>query len=371
MIFLKNKIFCFFLLISSCLYGFSDLEEYAHDFFLEIKKIDIKGFSEAFNPSITRWKGRWLMSFRVINASTSKSLVSSATESGIGLVYLDENLNPVGEPQFIYPDHPDKKRACLISEDARLIVDEGRLYMIYSANKEAEVEDGGFRIYVAELDSHGDDFFILSNECLSFFESANPCRREKNWVPFFNNGELLLSYSLYPHKVFKPLLNGSGICETVAKTFPSIVWEWGELRGGTPALKLNEDYYLGFFHSSTNLRTVHSDYQLVPHYFMGAYLFSSKYPFEIKYISPEPIIGPNFYHGLTYEPYWHPLCVVFPCGLIINEDEIWVTYGRQDHEIWIAKVDRKMLVESLIHVSQLPCFNPTCPCVLDTPIRND
>jgi predicted GH43/DUF377 family glycosyl hydrolase len=88
------------------------------------------------------------------------------------------------------------------------------------------------------------------------------------------------------------------------------------------------------------------------------YLFSSKPSFEIKYISPEPIIGPNFYHGLSYEPYWGPVCVVFPCGVVILEEEIWVTYGRQDHEIWIARLDKRKLLDSVIHVSIL---NPDCP----------
>lgn len=354
MFFFQRIIFFLFLTCgSSCafMHAHNDLEEISQDFFLEIKKITLPNYPHAFNPSIIQWKGRWLMSFRLVSHPEEVSSVFSATESDIGLIYLDDELNPVGNPQFISLDHPKMKRPHILAEDARLIVKGGCLYVVYSGNKEEIIEDSGFRVYVAQLDSDKDGFFVVHNECLSSFEGANPERREKNWTPFIYESDLLLSYGLFPHRIFRPYLDGSEHCETIANSLPSFIWEWGELRGGTPAVKLDENYYLGFFHSSTWLKTVHSGNKRIPHYFIGAYLFSSTPPFEIKYISPEPIIGRDFYHGSTYEPYWHPVCVVFPCGIIVNEKDVWVTYGRQDHEIWIAKLDKKKLLKSLIHVS--------------------
>jgi predicted GH43/DUF377 family glycosyl hydrolase len=178
-------------------------------------------------------------------------------------------------------------------------------------------------------------------------------RREKNWTPFIHEDKLLLAYTIDPHLIFRPFLDGSEECETVAKSYPSSIWEWGEIRGGTPAIQLSDDYYLGFFHSSILLNSVHSNNIPILHYFIGAYLFSTKPPFEIKYISPEPIIGNNFYHGAIYKPYWHPVRVVFPCGLIIHNEEVWISYGKQDHEIWIAKLDKRKLLADLIHISTL------------------
>lgn len=356
----KMIFFLYFILsrFDHSLYSEVNLEEFSQDFVLETKKIDIPDYPHAFNPSIIKWKGQWLMSFRVVrdenNISKSIPNIGSASVMDIGLIYLDDELNPIGNPQFIFLDHPNKKRPYLLAEDARLIVNEEHLYLIYSANKEAEIEDSGFRVYVALLDKDDkNNLFCIHNECLSIFEGVNPNKREKNWTPFIFQSELLLSYQIFPHKIFRPLLDGSEYCETVGNSLPSLIWEWGELRGGTPALQLNEDYYLGIFHSSTCLSTIHSNNQSIPHYFMGAYLFSSSPPFNIKYISPEPIIGANFYQGLTYEPYWHPVCVVFPCGLVINENDVWIIYGRQDHEIWIAKLDKKKLIASLIPVSTL------------------
>lgn len=342
-------VFFFFTFIEA----HKDLEEYVQDFILETKRIKIPGYPEAFNPSIIKWKGRWLMSFRVIEFPEQVSSFCSATESELGLIWLDDEFNPVGKPQFIQLDHAYKQRPYLLAEDARLVANEDKLYLIYSANKEAIITDAGFRMYVAELSDDGDCFFAVRNECLSCFEGENPCRREKNWVPFVYENELLLAYQLFPHKIFRPRLDGSECCDTIATSVPSHVWEWGELRGGTPALKLNDSYYLSFFHSCTFLSSVHSNNNCVPHYFIGAYLFSAEPPFEIKYISPEPIIGKNFYHGCKYKPYWHPVCVVFPCGLVIDKNEIWIVYGRQDHEIWMAKFDKCELLDSLIPVSTI------------------
>jgi len=352
-----SKIFVVFSLSISCLsslvYAQKDWEEIAQDFVLETKKIEIPNYPHAFNPSIIKWKGRWLLSFRAISDTAQISTICSASESDLGLVYLDDNLEPIGQPQTIVLDHVAKQRPYLLAEDARLISNENNLYLIFSANKDAIITDAGFRMYVAQLGENDEGFFVIQNECLSVFDGNKSCLREKNWVPFIYNSELLLAYYLFPHKIFRPLLEGSECCELVAKSYPSVTWEWGELRGGTPALPINQDCYLGFFHSQIFTKTVHSNNTVTPHYFMGAYLFSLKPPFEIKYISPEPIVGKNFYHGLLYEHYWHPVNVVFPSGLVIHEDEIWVLYGRQDHEIWIAILDKQGLLDSLIPVSTL------------------
>ncbi len=83
---------------------------------------------------------------------------------------------------------------------------------------------------------------------------------------------------------------------------------------------------------------------------MGAYTFSASPPFEITKISQEPIVGQNFYDGEYYKPYWVPVRCIFPCGFIIEDLYIYISYGRQDHEIWIAKLDKKALLMSLVPV---------------------
>ncbi len=78
--------------------------------------------------------------------------------------------------------------------------------------------------------------FTLDNtECLDCFDHAIYERPEKNWTPFDYYGNLLLSYSIAPHRVLFPHL-GSGYCELFSEAPTSHRWKWGELRGGTPAI---------------------------------------------------------------------------------------------------------------------------------------
>lgn len=347
------KFFGFFLIINSVLFSDVDLEVTSQDFVLETKRIQIPGHLHAFNPSIIRWKEKLIMSFREIPFPYDHNHceLNSAGESRIGIVLLDENFNAISAPQMIVLDDFSYSPMMVSrSEDARLVSIGEKLYLVYSDNKDLEISAGGFRMYIAELDFDGEIFHVKSNECLSRFEGEKKDRREKNWVPFDFHGHFLFAYSLVPHRILMPIL-GTGTCETVVKTKAGVQWNWGELRGGTPALQVDNFRYLAFFHSSKKMSTCHSKGRNIDHYFIGAYTFLAYPPFDILQISREPIVGKNFYHGITYTPYWKPVRVVFPCGYIFDDHYIWIAYGRQDHEIWIVKLDKQGLMDSLVPVN--------------------
>ena len=206
------------------------------------------------------------------------------------------------------------------------------------------------RMFISELQHDGSRFFVENPTPLLFYKNENKNRREKNWSPFEYNGDLLLIYSIHPHLIFRPL-DGTNTCETFASTKGAIEWNWGELRGGSPALLIGDEY-LSFFHSCKSMPTAHSNGKQIDHYFMGAYTFSAQPPFNVTRISPEPIVGKDFYHGPLHNT-WKPLHVVFPGGFIFDNDYAWVFYGRQDHEIWAAKLFIKGLLESLIPVTTI------------------
>lgn len=320
-----------------------DLEESSQDFVLEAKQIHIPGYPHAFNPSIIRWKGLILMSFRVI--PDLKNIYTSQ----LGLIWLDENCCLISEPQLLdtklFPTAPSR------TDDGRLITLGEEIYLVYSDNTQPQISRGGFRVYVAKLQFDDGYFCLCDPICLSQFEGDNPDKREKNWVPFVYEDQLLLAYSLIPHLIFYPHLD-QGICETVACSLSNCPWRWGALRGGTPGLKV-DDQYLSFFHSSTDISTLHSGGKTMSHYFMGAYTFSSTPPFAITQMSPEPIIGKGFYKGPTYTPYWGSVRCVYPGGFIFDEQFIWIAYGRQDHETWLVKLDKKGLLDSLAPMTVL------------------
>jgi len=321
---------------------FIDLEERRHGFVLETKKIEIPGYPIAFNPAIIRWKNMLLMTFRVIPDRKQNFT------SHIGIVQLDDHFSPIGIPQLLEM-RKDSKIPCR-AEDARMIVIGDSLRLVYSDNTEPKISKGGFRMYIAEVFYDGINFTLDKIECLCRFEGESREVREKNWVPFNYEDTLLLSYSISPHVVFCPIFD-KGECDTVAATNVPIQWNFGLLRGGTPAVKIGDEY-LSFFHSSIRMASLQSNGQTMLHYFMGAYTFSASPPFGLKRISPEPIVGRDFYNGPNpYKHYWQPGMYVFPGGILVEDDFIWIAYGRQDHEAWVAKLDKKGLLESLIDIS--------------------
>lgn len=320
-----------------------DLESMAQDFVLETKQIVIEGYAGAFNSSLIRWHDKLLLCFRVRN----DKMISTFE---IGFVWLDDDFNPISTPRIL--EIRNNSTPFSQNQDPRLIMMNNKVYIVY--NNFIKLDDlVTRRMFVAQLQYQDELFFIDNPVCLQPFEGWSD-RWEKNWVPFVFDDQLLLAYSLMPHRIFQPSLI-TGQCITVSSTGSSFVWQWGELRGGTPALRYGEEY-IAFFHSSIKMPTVHSQGKSMPHYVMGAYTFSAKPPFEITRISPEPIIGKQFYNGPAYNT-WKPLRVVFPMGCVMDEQYIWVTYGRQDFETWVAKLDKKKLYQSLI----------PCKYIKDTP----
>ncbi|MEN9654880.1 MAG: hypothetical protein RL235_992 [Chlamydiota bacterium] len=308
---------------------------------IETKKIDVPGYPLAFNPSIIRWQGNLLMSFRVI-PNRSQSFTSQ-----MGLVWLDDRFCPISEPQFIDVRSTGSNIPSR-AEDARLVQIGNQLWIVYSDNVDSTITAGGFRVWIAEVLFDGVSFSLFQTEPLLRFNGMIPARREKNWVPFDYMGDLHLAYSLTPHYILRPLL-GQSTCETIDITAPSLPYDseqWGEPRGGTPAL-FDQGEYLAFFHSSCRLASTYSDGKEMLHYFIGAYTFEAHPPFSITRMSKKPIVGKTFYQGPVYKHYWKPVRVVFPCGYIIDGNYLWIAYGRQDHELWVAKIDKQKLIESM------------------------
>ena len=197
-------------------------------------------------------------------------------------------------------------------------------------------------MFIAELFCT-DGFYTLSSaRKLTFEEKANIIC-QKNWTPFEYNGRLLFTYSVNPHDIISPNLL-SGLCYRFDQTKPAISWDWGPLRGSTPPL-LDEGEYLAFFHSSLFTASPSSWGYNLWHYFIGAYTFSSTPPFHITGISASPIMADGFY---TQSNYFKR--VVFPGGCVISGPYIYVAYGKDDREIWIAKLDKAALKRTLIPV---------------------
>lgn len=343
---IRCHLFHFIILISLALnthsYALFDMEGLRQDFVLETKQIDIPNYPDAFNPSIVRWKESILMCFRIRDPITSLT-------NQIGLIWLDDDCNIASMPKILkMPPHQDIYFPR--TQDPRLVAIGSDLFIVYNEFHKTSLGSNR-RMAYSKICESNNFFYTEPPTYLLAFENENPSKQEKNWVPFNYNNELHFSYSIEPHLVFRPIA-GTHSCHSAASTSSYLKWNWGILRGGTPAEKI-DDQYLAFFHSVKDFVSLQSKGSRILHYFMGAYTFNASPPFKVTKISPEPIVGENFYNGPLYDT-WKPLLVVFPGGYVHDENYIWIAYGRQDHEVWIVKLDKQGLFDSLVNVSEAP-----------------
>lgn len=146
---------------------------------------------------------------------------------------------------------------------------------------------------------------------------------EKNWLYFFHEGKLNMVYSANPHTVVE--FDGPRFV-TQRRTEATLPWSHGEIRGGTPPILVNGEYFT-FFHSSLPWT---SRYR---RYFAGAYAFDAKPPFAITRITSKPLLT-----GSQNDPWVDrkPL-VVFPVGFIMQGQNCLVTLGVNDlKSAWIS-----------------------------------
>ncbi len=325
----------FYLYVLFLCFGNIALSADTENLVIETKRIYLEAYPDAFNPSIIKTDYGYLLTFRYCPDRTLDSY------SFVGVVRLDESFEQISPPQLldtrygdtIIPPH---------SEDGRILYVEGRMYVIYNDNQELILCTNKNRrdIFVAELIDNGDNFTLVSPVKLKHLQKYEDQLWQKNWVPFDWQGILLMGYSIRPHEVlFADLINGD--CHALGISKVKYDWKYGILRGGTPALMVGNEY-LAFFHSSLRKKSDVSNGKKLLHYFMGAYTFSPKPPFAIQKISTEPIIADGFYTKSDALKR-----IIFPGGFVVNGDLIYVVYGKDDREIWIATIDKNKLMSSM------------------------
>lgn len=141
---------------------------------------------------------------------------------------------------------------------------------------------------------------------------------EKNWLWFEHDGLPHLIYLTVPHRVVK--MNTFFEKQEVYETSNwNLLWRNFEPRGGTPPIRVGDEYF-SFFHSSGPWLGKKR------RYYMGAYAFEAKPPFAVTRCSSLPILT-----GSKNDPWSEGLpLVVFPCGSILRNGTWFVTLGVND-----------------------------------------
>lgn len=303
--------------------------------FIEEHQIIMTDYPASFNPSLVKTDYGFLLSFRYL-----PDPVLQPTISYIGLLKLDHNLKPMERPQLI-DTRTTMRKIPSRSEDARLFKFRDELYVIYNDDiyvpnpKIPQRRD----MFVAKLNLV-DGEYVAEPPIKLIHEERSEQHIQKNWVPFEWNENLLFGYSLAPHEIVQNDLEDS-MCKVVCETYSPVPWDWGQMRGGTQA-EMVDGEYLAFFHSSVDARSDVSNYKKYIHYFMGAYTFSAQPPFELTKMTQFPIFDKGFY---TQSNYYKR--VIFPGGFAVDGDYIYLAYGKDDCEVWIAKMSKSELFNQL------------------------
>ncbi len=301
-------------------------------------EIHIPGYPDAYNPSLIPFEDGYLLSFRVRYhdlASYVRKLCNVRTDY-IGLVKLNRKLEVCSEPYLLDLRSYDECSSHS-AQDARLFK-HGKQVLLFFNDYGATRHRSSYALYVTELiENEGK---LQPKQRAKQLKYENMISIEKNWVPFAAAEKIFLIYSSQPHHVLKPDLE-TGICQSIAKTETTVSWEWGEIRGGTPALAVDEGL-LTFFHSSQELPAVSFfGTKMGRNYAMGAYIFENTAPFAIKKITPFPLGSVEDYATSNRRK------VVFPSGMVIDGGIIHVVWGKNDDRICISTFDKQKLVSEM------------------------
>ena len=154
-------------------------------------------------------------------------------------------------------------------------------------------------------------------------------KHQKNWTYFIKDGKLMCVYKMYPHTVLEIDFDGTIVSEYISHNNITKTWKFGECRMGTNPI-LKDGYYHNFFHSSISWRNPKRQYV------MGYYKFESEPPFKIVEISREPILWGNE-SDFRFLPKQNPI-VVFPCGVICENNQFHISFGLNDEKTGIIKL---------------------------------
>ena len=330
-----------------------------------------------FNPSIAPWKGQYLVVCRS----------SDSLGGPIKIGWLSTDFKMLDTSYYgLAPGI--NAFANLNGEDYRILeIDDDHIllmYVFYPDRRYAKI-----KYAIISIDSTKQQIQITDNHLIYIDESRGKLT-EKNWTPFMYDRKCYFIRFIHNMSIVTvtPLSNLTSLSvinknikyltnieespekSPLAQIHPYsyenpmyLKWDYGEIRGGTPARRISEDSYLAFFHSKSKLR----DTYLIT-YFWGAYTFTSKPPFTIQKMSLTPLVLRDFYEGRWSHDFNYVDYIVYPMSFVItgaynnvsspslcNENcrknsKVMVSIGIQDIDGYIVEINLQNLLETLVPV---------------------
>lgn len=291
----------------------------------------------AYNAALIRHKGVFVMVTR-IDAPDAKA--KNGMSQSLAAVALDASFVPMGPHTVL------QTGATPSDEDPSLVEFDDDLYVVYNAIGGCGRTMRIGRITMTPSVDGGFSFGIEGIKDMLFTADGTTRCVEKNWTPFVYAGDLHFIYEANPPLVINVAredLRSNSLksitASLVSKGTHRVLWNYGEMRGGTPAVyDATRDRYVSFFHSRT---MVEGPLGLRLYYVMGFYTFAKEPPFDIEELVSVPLVGPRYYDN--------PGCisVAFPRGLVIDGNQVHVSYGKDDNAIGVTTFDKAALEADL------------------------
>lgn len=225
-------------------------------------------------------------------------------------------------------------------EDARLFMFKGEVYISYTKMTGYQPgKDYNCSVEYAKLKLKGSTWHVEETWHPQFGQNSG-FGKEKNWIFFEQAGALWCIYQDHPsRKVLR--VEGDKVMEVVESAAP--VWQWGQIRGGTPPVPYGDgSRMLAVFHSSLQTEDA-------PHfrrYYGAAYLFEAKPPFRVTAITAKPLMSGSEQDGHGFDPRyshgWKPF-IPFPCGLVTEGENWLVSLGVNDWQCAVGRLRPEQL----------------------------
>jgi predicted GH43/DUF377 family glycosyl hydrolase len=187
-------------------------------------------------------------------------------------------------------------------EDPRVFMHDGAIHLIFSSWR----KDWKY-VPILRLIKLTEDWKFGEEIPLTFGGNGKG-KIQKNWQGFSHDGAIHFLYWYDPWQV---------ICGDRVYTGKPLRWDYGEIRGGTPPVKVG-DFYYSFTHSRLDVGRAR--------YHIGAVKFEAEAPFRPVAMTMLPLMT-----STNKEPnlHWAPT-TVFPCGCIFRDGKFIVSMGVND-----------------------------------------
>ncbi|HAS80865.1 MAG: Glycosidase-related protein [Candidatus Nomurabacteria bacterium GW2011_GWE1_32_28] len=222
-------------------------------------------------------------------------------------------------------------------EDPRVTLIDYTVYMLYTAF------DGWGSLRIALTSIKLDDFKKKRWNWEKPILISPPGEIHKNWVLFPEkiNGKFAILHSISPKILIDYIedfkeFDDTKFINSLHSSSPSWKSSWDNMvRGVGPTPIKTEIGWLVLYHAM--------DKKDPNRYKLGAMILDFKDPTKILYKSQNPILEPDEY----YENEGFKAGVIYSCGAVVKDGELFVYYGGADSVVCVASLKLSLLIEDL------------------------